>query len=230
MPVASESRELLDNRPSCLSSPISAVDFAMLRTDSIVITGMGALTCAGPSVEDLWQAALASAVQVNRGPLGLEHTTCGIAQIPQTADTQRLTRKGDRFLPLALHAANAAWQDAGLTKVDMVPERCGLIAGTSRGPINRVVALAETHRHRRPRLSSALHPQLSQWHLGNTFPHPRPSNYIIRSLYFRGRRIGHGCRTIAARQSRLHAGRRCRSSVDSLCITPNGRGRVSWSP
>jgi|MDTC01.2.fsa_nt_gb 3-oxoacyl-[acyl-carrier-protein] synthase II len=157
MPVASESRELLDNRPSCLSSPISAVDFAMLRTDSIVITGMGALTCAGPSVEDLWQAALASAVQVNRGPLGLEHTTCGIAQIPQTADTQRLTRKGDRFLPLALHAANAAWQDAGLTKVDMVPERCGLIAGTSRGPINRVVALAETHRHRRPRLSSALH-------------------------------------------------------------------------
>lgn len=129
----------------------------MLCTDPIVITGMGALTCAGLSVPDLWHAALASAVHVNRGPQALEHTTCGIAEIPQTSDIQRLTRKGDRLLPLALHAASEAWRDAGLTKGNLMPERCGVIAGTSRGPINRVVALAETHRQRRPRLSSALH-------------------------------------------------------------------------
>lgn len=127
----------------------------MHRADPIVITGLGALTCAGPSVDDLWQAALASEVHVNEGPQQLEHTTCGISQIPQPAEIQRLVRKGDRLLPLALHAAGEAWRDAGLAET--TPTRVGIIAGTSRGPIQRVIDLAETHRDHRPRLSSALH-------------------------------------------------------------------------
>jgi 3-oxoacyl-[acyl-carrier-protein] synthase II len=105
----------------------------------VVVTGMGAVTPLGNSVEAFWQRLCA-------GESGIDTITHFDASpyqtriaaevrdltIPAEIDSSRIKRMG-RFALLGLVATIEAWQQAGLTNVDLDPYQIGVLVGSSHG-------------------------------------------------------------------------------------------------
>ncbi len=108
----------------------------------VVITGMGALTPLGLSVSDTWQAAVAG----TSGIVPIERFDASALAVrfggevrgfdPSQYLDRRDVRRTDRFVQLAVAAADEAMRDAGLRKGDYDVDRAGVSCGTGIGGID----------------------------------------------------------------------------------------------
>ena len=114
----------------------------LLRDNPIAVTGMGAYSAAGDSVEALWRAALAgrSLAEWREFPIAGQpqrFAVCSAPPLEVSTPELRFARKADRCTRMALHAANLAWQQTAINEA-YAPERRGIVIGSSRGPIGKM--------------------------------------------------------------------------------------------
>ena len=114
----------------------------------VVITGLGAVTPAGPDVASTWAALAAGRSAVARSPR-LEAAGCRTriaaevrdfdpGALPCRRDPSRLGRSAQ----FALAAALEAWRDAGLDAAPADLDRCGVVLGTGWGDAAETVRQA----------------------------------------------------------------------------------------
>ncbi|MDQ3693661.1 MAG: beta-ketoacyl-[acyl-carrier-protein] synthase family protein [Chloroflexota bacterium] len=94
----------------------------------VVVTGLGAITSLGPSVQETWRRMLAGETGIARVPeLDPEQYSCVIrgdvddAAIPARFLTGKVVRNTSRFSRLATEATGAALLDAGLLDDELQP-------------------------------------------------------------------------------------------------------------
>jgi 3-oxoacyl-[acyl-carrier-protein] synthase II len=112
----------------------------LLRENPIAITGMGCVSAAGNSVEDLWDAAIAGESLAAWRDFGPEHQSkfavCSAPDLKASGAEMNPVRKMDRVVQLAWPAAQQAWRQARLDEINST-ERIGIVVGSSRGPLNK---------------------------------------------------------------------------------------------
>ncbi|MCL8207819.1 MAG: beta-ketoacyl-ACP synthase II [Actinomycetia bacterium] len=120
----------------------------------VVVTGLGAVTPVGTGHEAFWEGLLAA----RSGVRPISHfdasafPTRFAADVPDFDPARYLDRKDirrtDRYAQLGIAAAQLAWDDAGLERVD--PLRGGVLVGTGIGGIQSLVEQAEVLDKRGP--------------------------------------------------------------------------------
>ena len=131
----------------------------MTRTDSqrVAITGLGAVTPIGNDLATAWPALLAG--QSGTGPItrfdASDLRTQIAAEVKDFDPTQfmdrREARRMDRFLQLAVAAAQEAVTDAGLDMAHEDQTRVGVLVGSGIGGLQTLLEQAEILRERGPR-------------------------------------------------------------------------------
>lgn len=128
-----------------------------LRMKRVVITGMGAVTPLGNTLEETWQALKEGRSGISfvksfdttnlPSPIGGELKGFDAAQFLPYKDMQRLAP----FIHYALASALMAYEDAGLSGVSLSPGSAGVIIGSSRGGIDVIErAIERSFHHKRP--------------------------------------------------------------------------------
>jgi len=112
------------------------------REPVIVVTGMGAVSAADDCPSSLWEmvASGTSAATWFRDdgvPDSPSIPACKVPGSPLNDHLVRHSGKMDRTMQLALEAAKRAFADARLDQNRPAPSRLGVIAGTSRGPMQK---------------------------------------------------------------------------------------------
>jgi 3-oxoacyl-[acyl-carrier-protein] synthase II len=128
-----------------------------VRERRVVITGLGALSGCGGSVDDLWDAALAGRSAEARIQLDDGTDVVGVVVPELDADGlfgRREARRMDRAGQLASAAVGQALRDAG--EVALEPDRIGAAIGTAHGGVGTLDAAYSTHSARGPDRVSAL--------------------------------------------------------------------------
>lgn len=105
----------------------------------VVVTGLGAVTPLGNTVEDFWENLCAGRSGV--GPISIfdasKFRTRIAAEVrdfvPPAAIGERRARRMDRFALFALTAALEAWQDSFLSRSTVDPYSAGVLIGSSHG-------------------------------------------------------------------------------------------------
>ena len=102
-----------------------------------VITGMGACCAGGENISSLWKNLLEGPVNVSFQQLKKSDVQVPVyaASTPSfLGNDQRLVRRADPSVALALAAAQEAWHAAGLGSFQHEASRVGVVIGSSRGP------------------------------------------------------------------------------------------------
>lgn len=105
----------------------------------VVVTGMGALTPLGNSVNDYWTGlvnGVSGADMITQFDASKFRTkfACEVKNFDPVAFMDRKeARKLDRFTQLALVASDQAMADAGLNKENINPDRIGVVFGSGIG-------------------------------------------------------------------------------------------------
>jgi beta-ketoacyl-acyl-carrier-protein synthase II len=120
----------------------------------VVITGLGAVTCLGSSVDLLWDGLI-------NGRSGIRRITqfdpsdlpCQIAgEIPDFDPKEFMDRRDVRRLPrssqIALASAKQAVDDAGLPETMPDPERAGVVFGTAMGGTDSLIDGLDIYREK----------------------------------------------------------------------------------
>ena len=108
----------------------------------VVITGLGAVTPLGSSVDTYWEGLLAGRSGVRRiTQFDASNLPCRIAgEIPDFDPLDYLEKKEARRIPrsaqIALGAAVQAVKDAGFPETFPIPERAGIVFGTTIGGLD----------------------------------------------------------------------------------------------
>jgi 3-oxoacyl-(acyl-carrier-protein) synthase len=125
-------------------SPPASLLTERLRHDPIVITGLGAVSAAGPGVQALWEAVADR--RVLAGWVGVDLPQGGTARVAGCAvpaldwkghPWRGMARRVDAGAQYALHAARQAVEQAQLFDNPVAAPRWGVICGTSRGPLDK---------------------------------------------------------------------------------------------
>lgn len=121
-----------------------------LRECPLVITGTGAVSAAGASVGALWQATL-QGQSLGKSLEFEEGTFAGCVVSPEVMKTWKtsMMRKADRAAQMAVMAGQEAWAQAGINEGDVPPERLAVYAGSSRGPVGKILEAAGRSRMNR---------------------------------------------------------------------------------
>ncbi len=142
------------------ASPLTA----RLRRDPIVITGLGAVSAAGPGVQALWEAVAAR--RGLAGWVGVALPQGGTARVAGCAvpvldwkghPWRGMARRVDAGAQYALQAARQAVEQAELFENPVAAPRLGVIYGTSRGPLDKweeASHLLRTGRRMKPTLAA----------------------------------------------------------------------------
>lgn len=107
--------------------------------ESVVITGMGAVTPLGNSVDETWDGIRNGRSGVDRITRfeASEHQTAIAAEVkdfrPGDFMDKKDARKMERFSHFAVAAARQAWDDAGFASDSCNPHKCGVIIGVGIG-------------------------------------------------------------------------------------------------
>ncbi len=133
----------------------------MVSERTIVVTGMGVVASAGHSPQDLWRAVVhgmspAIAFADPTSPGSPTIPACVVHGPDDTAIGLRRSHRMDRCVQLALEAAVQAHADAGLDAQPPDPSSLGIIAGTSRGPMQKWTECVDRSRSSRNRLPPTL--------------------------------------------------------------------------
>ncbi len=116
----------------------------------VVVTGMGAISPLGVSVEETWAGIVAGRSGIDRitrfDPTGFETTFAGEARgfDPVAVLGKKEARRMDRFSQFAVAAALEARTQAGLTGDAVDPCRVGVLIGTGMGAMETLEQGAET--------------------------------------------------------------------------------------
>jgi 3-oxoacyl-[acyl-carrier-protein] synthase II len=119
---------------------------ALLRDNPIVVTGMGAFSAGGETVDKLWDAALrgrgtARMVSFQNGDRVESYPASVAPEIDFSREELRRLRRLDRCVQMAWVAADEAIAQSGLRGA-YEPERVGVFVGTARGPAGKIYAAA----------------------------------------------------------------------------------------
>lgn len=122
----------------------------------VAIVGLGAVTPLGLDVASTWNAALAGRSGV--GPITQFDASILKTQIaaevkgfdPANYMDRKEARRSDRFVHLAIAAAQEAVKDSGLDLSQENPRRAGVIVGSAIGGVNTLLEQAETLKQRGP--------------------------------------------------------------------------------
>jgi 3-oxoacyl-[acyl-carrier-protein] synthase II len=143
----------------------------------VVITGMGALTPLGLTVEDTWQDLLAGRSGIDRvASVDLSECTVQIGGelkgfVPQEYLDAKAVRRMARFSQLAVIAANMALADADLSLTDGEKEEAGVVVGTAIGGSVVETEVAKQRMDRRgfmrvsPFHMTAMPPNMAAFHI-----------------------------------------------------------------
>ncbi len=118
-----------------------------------VITGMGAITCLGLNVQELWSGLIAGRSGIRRiTQFDASPYPCQIAgEIDGFHAEDYMDRKEARRIPrttqIALASATQAIQDAGLAQPFVDPERVGVVFGSAIGGLDRIDEALQTLRN-----------------------------------------------------------------------------------
>ncbi|MGC4235434.1 MAG: beta-ketoacyl-ACP synthase II [Niabella sp.] len=105
----------------------------------VVVTGMGALTPLGNSVDDYWNGLIngvpgAAPITLFDASKFRTRFACEVKNFePTNFLDKKEARKIDRFAQFALVASDQAMADAGLTKENINPDRIGVVLGSGIG-------------------------------------------------------------------------------------------------
>ncbi len=135
--------------------------------EQVVITGMGALTPLGNSVESFWERLVRGESGVSRiESFDTARFKSKIAGSVRGFDAEALfgrkeARRMDRFCQFAMAAAGEAWEDAALRTERIDGERLGVYVGSGVGGLQTLLDQAATLRDRGPeRVSPTLVPMM----------------------------------------------------------------------
>lgn len=114
----------------------------LLQSTPVVITGRGAVSCAGLSVNDLWNKAERGQTTVTEKEYTIAGqpqriAVCPVPPIPQSDAQLPRFHRMDRSVQLARLAASQALNEAALETSGSRPT-IGVVVGTSRGPIAKL--------------------------------------------------------------------------------------------
>lgn len=114
----------------------------LARANPIVVTGMGCISAAGGSVAALWEASVAGRSTAawrdfEMGTKSSRFAVCGTPGLDASQPELHPVRKMDRSAQIAWLAAKQAWQQAQLDGA-YPPSQIGLVAGSSRGPLEKI--------------------------------------------------------------------------------------------
>jgi 3-oxoacyl-[acyl-carrier-protein] synthase II len=114
----------------------------LIEETPVVVTGIGAVSAAGESVDALWRAVLAGEVSTVRrefefGGSKQAFAVCPAPELPLDRPEMRAVRRMDRCAQLGWWAARQAWLSAGLESFPE-PRRAGVMLGTSRGALGKL--------------------------------------------------------------------------------------------
>ncbi len=105
----------------------------------VVVTGMGALTPLGNTVDDYWNGlvnGVSGAAPITQFDASKFRTrfACEVKNFePTNFLDKKEARKIDRFSQFALVASDQAMADAGLNKDNINPDRIGVVLGSGIG-------------------------------------------------------------------------------------------------
>lgn len=125
-----------------------------LQRRRVVVTGMGALTALGLTVDEFWQGLIAGRSGVARftsfDPTGYPCTYGGEVKgfDPREYMDAREARRMARFTQFAVAGTKIALEDAGLDLSAEDPERLGVLLGNGSGSLPDIEAAAEVLRTR----------------------------------------------------------------------------------
>lgn len=123
----------------------------------VVVTGFGALTPLGKDVKTTWQALLAGESGI--GPItrfdtsGFSTTIAGEVKDfdPTSYLDPKEVKHSDPFVWYAMAAAQEAWNQAGLKKETLNPDRVGVLVGSGIGGITVLEQQVKTYLEKGPR-------------------------------------------------------------------------------
>jgi 3-oxoacyl-[acyl-carrier-protein] synthase II len=110
----------------------------------IVVTGMGAISPLGQSVDELWSGLIAGRSGIARvthfDPADYPCQIGGEVKdfVPARWMDAKEARRNDRYTQLAVGAARMAWIDAGFADRKPDPDRCGCIIGSGIGGLDTI--------------------------------------------------------------------------------------------
>ncbi|MEW6240662.1 MAG: beta-ketoacyl-ACP synthase II [Chloroflexota bacterium] len=133
----------------------------------VVVTGLGAVSPVGNTVEETWNALVAG----KSGAAPITHFDAGAHKTKFAAEVKgfdaapmfgaRETRKMDRFTQFAMAATKEAMQQAGLSIDETNRDRVGILIGSGIGGISTLLEQVEVMRERGPdRVSPFLIPMM----------------------------------------------------------------------
>ncbi|MCC6931720.1 MAG: beta-ketoacyl-ACP synthase II [Deltaproteobacteria bacterium] len=105
----------------------------------VVITGLGAITPVGNTIEEMWSSLIKGQGNVGRiTSFDATDYPCQIAAEVKNFDPEQYVDKKalkrlDKFIIFALAAAKQAWEQANISEGTYNPQRCGCIVGVGIG-------------------------------------------------------------------------------------------------
>lgn len=174
--------------------------------ERVVVTGMGVVSPSGIGLEKFWTGITSgeSAVDVMQTYDLSAYPTRIAAEVRDFDPAQYLDRKEarhmDRFVQLAIAAADEAWQDAAIAD-RVVSERAGVVVGNGIGGMQ---TLTEQHQVLLERGPSRINPffipkmigNIAGGHLSMRFHLKGPNETVVTACASSGNAIGSGLRAI----------------------------------
>jgi 3-oxoacyl-[acyl-carrier-protein] synthase II len=112
----------------------------------VVVTGIGVITPSGIKLQSFWDSLMAGKSPI--GPITMMDTsdqTCKIAGqvndfVAENYMEKKEARRMDRYTQLAMAAAREAYEDSGLTRDNVDPDRFGVVVSSAAGGIGTIEA------------------------------------------------------------------------------------------
>ena len=174
----------------------------------VVVTGLGALTPLGNSVEESWEGAITGKSGI--GPITKFDSTAFNSRIageiknfdPLQFVDKKEVRRYDNFAIYSLAAASMAMADAALTITPEIAERIGVIIGSAIGGLSTLEQEIETLYKSGPRRISpfavpAILANLASGHVSIRFGAKGPINCAVTACAAGTSAIGDAYKTIA---------------------------------
>ena len=174
----------------------------------VVVTGLGALTPLGNSVEESWEGAITGKSGI--GPITKFDSTAFNSRIageiknfdPLQFVDKKEVRRYDNFAIYSLAAASMAMADAALTITPEIAERVGVIIGSAIGGLSTLEQEIETLYKSGPRRVSpfavpAILANLASGHVSIRFGAKGPINCTVTACAAGTSAIGDAYKTIA---------------------------------
>ena len=178
-----------------------------MNQNRVVITGLGAITALGCSVDLLWDGLLAGRSGIRRinsfDPCNLPCQIGG--EIPDFNPKDYIDRRDIRRLPrssqIALASAIQAVKDAGLPEIMRNPERAGVVFGTALGGIDSLIEGLELFRSTgisriRPFVLPSGIPNLAGFAIAKRFQCLGPNSTVVTACATGTQTLGEGTELI----------------------------------